>query len=150
MRGVPDCQLLGRDADDAGFPVLALEGDGVGQRDGKGLAVVAVVHAGSGDDDMAGVGGRQAVGEGLEWFVLAAHAGDVARGLPGARDWDDAMADARGTFDWKLQFELAIDGDEARRRYEKGRDMTADDSDYCSMCGRDFCAMRNSQQIKAG
>jgi phosphomethylpyrimidine synthase len=92
----------------------------------------------------------QDVRDGVAAYRIAAHAGDVARGLPGARDWDDAMADARGKFDWNLQFELAIDGDEARRRYEKGRDMTAEDSDYCSMCGRDFCAMRNSQQIMAG
>ena len=77
---------------------------------------------------------------------IAAHAGDVARGLPGARDADDAMADARCAFDWNRQFELALDGDTARRRYEETRELSgAGESDFCSMCGRDFCALRTSQ-----
>ena len=88
------------------------------------------------------------VRKGVAAHRIAAHAGDVARGLPGARDWDDKMADARGSFNWKRQFELAIDPDQARSRYEEGKDPDAIDDDYCSMCGKDFCAMRNSQQLK--
>jgi len=76
---------------------------------------------------------------------IAAHAADVARGMPGARDWDDAMSQARADFDWQRQFALAFDGETAsalRRRYLK------EDTDYCSMCGRDWCAMRISKEVR--
>jgi len=88
------------------------------------------------------------VQQGVVAYRIAAHAGDVARGLPGARDWDDAMSDARNNFDWDRQFELAIDGKEARRRYEAARDAGTDGSDFCSMCGREFCAIRTSKRLK--
>ncbi len=88
------------------------------------------------------------VRKGVVAYRIAAHAGDVARGLPGVRDLDDKMADARSEFDWNRQFELAIDGDEARRRYEAGRDKDSEDDDFCSMCSRDFCAIRASKQLK--
>ncbi|TFH14809.1 MAG: phosphomethylpyrimidine synthase ThiC [Lentisphaerales bacterium] len=78
---------------------------------------------------------------------IAAHAGDVARGLPGARTRDDAISEARMRFDWEKQFELAIDGDYARARYEKTRDASAGEDDHCSMCGREFCAVRTSRRI---
>lgn len=79
---------------------------------------------------------------------IAAHAADVARRLPGARERDDAMADARMSFNWNRQFELAIDGDTARRRYEKTRTgARTGDHDYCSMCGKDFCAVRASMRL---
>lgn len=87
------------------------------------------------------------VRRGVAAYRIAAHAADVARGLPGARDWDDAMADARMNFDWDRQFELAIDGDEARRRYEAAKAAGADESDFCSMCGREFCAIRTSKRL---
>jgi len=79
-------------------------------------------------------------------YKIAAHAADVARGLPGARDRDDAISDARAAFDWKRQFELAFDGETARRI--RKRDME-DDGEYCSMCGREWCAIRLSREIKA-
>ncbi|HUT57058.1 MAG TPA: phosphomethylpyrimidine synthase ThiC [Phycisphaerae bacterium] len=79
-------------------------------------------------------------------FRIAAHAADVARGLPGARRWDDQMAEARAEMDWNRQFELAFDGETARRIRQ--RDMPAD-SDYCSMCGRDWCAVRISKELKS-
>ena len=86
------------------------------------------------------------VKQGCIAYKIAAHAGDVARGLPGAREWDDKISDARANLDWKCQFELAFDGEtaEAIRR----RDLQ-DDSDYCSMCGRDWCAVRISNELKA-
>jgi phosphomethylpyrimidine synthase len=80
-------------------------------------------------------------------YKIAAHSADVARGLPGARQWDDAMARARADLDWKKQFELAFDGATARQL--RRRDMP-DDSDYCSMCGRDWCALRISRELKEG
>ncbi|MCJ7544592.1 MAG: phosphomethylpyrimidine synthase ThiC [Phycisphaerae bacterium] len=75
---------------------------------------------------------------------IAAHAADVARGLPGARDWDDRMSEARAAFDWKRQFELAFDGDTARAI--RSRDL-AGQEDYCSMCGREWCAVRISKEV---
>ncbi len=78
-------------------------------------------------------------------YKIAAHAADVARGLPGAREWDDRIADARANFDWKRQFELAFDGETARQI--RSRDMDVAD-DFCSMCGREWCAMRISRDIK--
>ena len=78
---------------------------------------------------------------------IAAHAADVARGLPGAQDRDNAMARARMAFDWNKQFDLALDGKVARERYEQTRSKTKGDADHCSMCGRDFCAMRNSKRL---
>jgi len=79
-------------------------------------------------------------------YKIAAHAADVARGVPGARDWDDAMSDARVNFDWRRQFELAFDG-EAARSIRQADNLDAD-ADYCSMCGREWCAMRISREIR--
>ena len=87
------------------------------------------------------------VRQGVVAYRIAAHAADVARGLPGARDADDAIARARMNFDWKRQFELALDGERAEARFELTRDPDATDSDYCSMCGKDFCAVRTSKRI---
>ena len=78
-------------------------------------------------------------------YKIAAHAADVARGLPGARDWDDALADARASFDWQRQFRLAFDGETARAI--RARDRTEGD-DYCAMCGKDWCALRISGEVK--
>jgi len=76
---------------------------------------------------------------------IAAHAADVARGLPGARQWDDAMADARIAFDWQRQFDLAFDGETAHRI--RHRDLDSE-GDYCSMCGRKWCAVRISKALR--
>lgn len=92
---------------------------------------------------------RSDIHDGVMAFRLAAHAGDVARGLRGARDWDDAMTDARTRFDWERQFEIAMDGDRARRIYMRGRHGKAQGSDFCSMCGKAFCAMRNAKKLRA-
>jgi len=77
---------------------------------------------------------------------IAAHAADVARGLPGARQLDDDMARARLDFDWERQFALALDGDKARCRYKETA--VGDESDHCSMCGREFCALRTTKRMK--
>lgn len=78
---------------------------------------------------------------------IAAHAADVARGLPGARDRDDQLARARAEFDWEAQFRLALDGPTARARYQQTCVTGPEDSDHCSMCGRDFCAVRTSRRL---
>ena len=75
---------------------------------------------------------------------IAAHAADVARKLPGARRWDDAMAEARAEFDWQRQFELAFDSDAAHDL--RHRDMD-EESDFCAMCGRNWCAVRISREL---
>ena len=84
------------------------------------------------------------VKQGCIAYKIAAHAADVARGLPGARDRDDAMADARANFDWAKQFELAFDPDTAREIHHRDTD---GQTDYCAMCGRDWCALRISKEI---
>jgi phosphomethylpyrimidine synthase len=96
-----------------------------------------------------GLPDEREVHEGVIAYRIAAHAADVARGLPGARDRDDAMARARVAFDWKRQFDLALDGTYARGRWERTRacpDGAADD--HCSMCGREFCALRTTRRIR--
>jgi phosphomethylpyrimidine synthase len=88
------------------------------------------------------------VREGCVAYKIAAHAADVARQLPGARDWDDAISEARANFDWPQQLELAFDSDRAREIRQ--RDAQVDEegrSDYCSMCGRDWCAVRISKEL---
>lgn len=87
------------------------------------------------------------VKEGIMAYRIAAHAADVARALPGARDWDDAMTRARVAFDWPRQFELALDGERARKRYKESAGVARGDPDHCTMCGADFCAMRISKKI---
>ena len=83
-------------------------------------------------------------------YKIAAHAGDVARHLPGARDRDDAMADARAAFDWDRQFALCLDPKCAKERWLRTRAFTdeAHSDDHCSMCGKQFCAVRTSRRIK--
>lgn len=81
------------------------------------------------------------VKEGIMAFKIAAHAADIAKGLEGARQRDDAMAEARQRLDWEAQYALAIDPDKARSIRES-RAPEADHSDTCSMCGK-FCAVRS-------
>lgn len=90
------------------------------------------------------------VHEGVIAYKIAAHAGDVARGLPGARKRDDSMAEARAAFDWEKQFNLSLDPTTAKTRWLKTRSFTdeAHSDDHCSMCGKEFCAVRTSRRIK--
>ena len=57
--------------------------------------------------------------EGLTAYRIAAHAADVVNGLPGARDWDDAISEAGYAFDWEPQFELALDPERARSYHDE-------------------------------
>ncbi len=90
------------------------------------------------------------VHEGVMAFRVAAHAADVAKGIPGARDRDDAMSRARGAFQWSKQFELAMDPERARVvRAEALREAglapdACEGDNYCTMCGPEFCAMKLS------
>jgi phosphomethylpyrimidine synthase len=88
------------------------------------------------------------VRDGLSVHRIAAHAADVARGVRGARERDDAMARARFRFDWEEQFRLALDGDRARELYRAaGSDAVAGSKDFCTMCGDGFCAMKISRDL---
>ncbi len=90
------------------------------------------------------------VHQGMIAYRIAAHSGDVARGLPGARDRDDAMARARVAFDWEAQFSQALDPERARTRWMKTRMCQGEKTDdHCSMCGKEFCAVRTSKRIRA-
>lgn len=80
-------------------------------------------------------------------YRIAAHAADVARDLPGARARDRAISKARSEFNWETQFNLALDPVTARHRYESARN-NSEENDYCSMCGKDFCAIRNSRNTQ--
>jgi phosphomethylpyrimidine synthase len=77
-------------------------------------------------------------------YKIAAHAGDIARGIQGAIAWDDDMSRARSALNWPRQFELAFDGETARSLHNED---LLDDADYCSMCGHDWCSMRISKEI---
>lgn len=82
---------------------------------------------------------------------IAAHAGDIARGLPGAIERDNAMSRARLNFDWEEQFRNALDPEYARQRWLKTRVLEGDpDDDHCSMCGKEFCAVRTTKRIREG
>ena len=86
------------------------------------------------------------VKEGIIASKIAAHAADIARGLPGARDIDNAMGDARHNLDWEKMFSLAIDREKAERYYNS---TPVSERHTCSMCGK-MCAVRTTNMILEG
>lgn len=84
--------------------------------------------------------------EGIIASRIAAHAADIAKGIPHARDWDNQMSDARRRVCWQEMFDLAIDPEKAKK-YREGSKTEL--SDTCSMCGK-MCAMRNMNRILEG
>jgi phosphomethylpyrimidine synthase len=83
------------------------------------------------------------VRQGIIAYKIAAHAADVARHRPGARDRDDALSRARYAFDWNRQFELSLDPDAARSMHDQTLPHDAFKSaEFCSMCGPKFCSMK--------
>ncbi len=88
------------------------------------------------------------VREGIITYKLAAHAADIAKGHPGAKYRDLRMSIARYAFNWKDQFNLSLDPETAEEYHVNMMKSQGDDSDFCSMCGPDFCAMRITQTIK--
>ena len=98
------------------------------------------------------------VRNGVIAYKIAAHASDVARGLPHAQDRDNAISQARADFDWEKQFELALDPERARElREEAFRERNLDPAKtvgthgngehFCTMCGPEFCSMRISREL---
>ena len=88
------------------------------------------------------------VKQGIIASKIAAHAADIAKGIPGAREIDDKMADARRALDWEAQFACALDPDTARA-IRDSRKPEDDHSDTCSMCGK-FCAVRSMNKALSG
>ncbi len=86
------------------------------------------------------------VREGIIASKIAAHAADIANGLPGARDRDNEMSTARHKLDWDEMFRLALDSDKARRYYES---TPPAERHTCSMCGK-MCAVRTTNLILEG
>ncbi|HPB31834.1 MAG TPA: phosphomethylpyrimidine synthase ThiC [Candidatus Sumerlaeota bacterium] len=79
--------------------------------------------------------------EGVIATKIAAHAGDIAKGISGARDWDDEMSRARHARDWNKMFQLALDGKRAREYRESSPTKSPD---VCTMCG-DLCSMKSAE-----
>ena len=89
------------------------------------------------------------VREGVIAFKIAAHAADVARKIPGARDRDDAMSRARYSFNWDEMFDHSLDPGKAKKLFENsGEEFCNLSTDYCSMCGPKFCAMRLTREAR--
>ena len=89
------------------------------------------------------------VRQGVIAYKIAAHAADLARHRPGARDRDDALSRARYSFDWNEQFRLSLDPETARRMHDETLPQEAFKSAaFCSMCGPKFCSMRITEDLR--
>ena len=83
------------------------------------------------------------VKEGIIASRIAAHAADIAKGIPFAVNWDNEMANARKNLDWEKQINLAIDVEKAKELRQKATPST---KDVCTMCG-EFCAIKELKDI---
>jgi phosphomethylpyrimidine synthase len=96
-----------------------------------------------------GLPNRDDVKAGVIAYKIAAHAADLAKGHPRAREWDDALSKARFDFRWEDQFNLALDPVTARAYHDET--LPADGAKvahFCSMCGPKFCSMELTQQVR--
>jgi phosphomethylpyrimidine synthase len=84
------------------------------------------------------------VKQGCVAYKIAAHAADVALGIPGSRDRDDALTKARAALNWQQHFDLSFDPDLARAYHDEDLEV---DTDFCAMCGHDWCSVRISKEI---
>jgi len=95
-----------------------------------------------------GLPAAEDVKQGLIAYRIAAHAADLARGDRRAARWDRELSEARFAFDWRRQFELALDPEAARAMHDE---TLADDyfksAEFCSMCGPKYCPMHNFRDI---
>jgi phosphomethylpyrimidine synthase len=97
-----------------------------------------------------GLPDRNDVKVGVITYKIAAHAADLAKGHPGARDRDDAVSRARFDFRWEDQFNLSLDPDTACAFHDQTMPKEAHKvAHFCSMCGPKFCSMRISHEVRA-
>ncbi len=95
-----------------------------------------------------GLPNKEDVKQGLIAYKIAAHAADIARHRPGARDRDDELSKARYEFDWNRQFELSLDPETARAMHDETLPEEGYKSaKFCSMCGPNFCSMNVSDSV---
>jgi phosphomethylpyrimidine synthase len=85
------------------------------------------------------------VKQGCVAYRIAAHAADVALGIPGSRDRDDELTQARAALNWQRHFDLSFDPELARAFHDEDLDV---DTDFCAMCGHDWCSVRISKEIQ--
>jgi phosphomethylpyrimidine synthase len=96
-----------------------------------------------------GLPNNEDVKQGVIAYKIAAHAADVARHRPGARDRDDALSRARFAFDWNEQFRLSLDPETARAYHDETLPQDSfKDAHFCSMCGPKYCSMRITEDIR--
>jgi phosphomethylpyrimidine synthase len=96
-----------------------------------------------------GLPNREDVKQGIIAYKIAAHAADVARHRPGARDRDDELSRARYRFDWRRQFELSLDPETAEAMHDETLPEDGfKDAAFCSMCGPKFCSMNHSAKTE--
>ncbi|HEY2772595.1 MAG TPA: phosphomethylpyrimidine synthase ThiC [Candidatus Binatia bacterium] len=96
-----------------------------------------------------GLPDRDDVKQGVIAYKIAAHAADLAKGHPGARDRDDALSKARFEFRWQDQFNLSLDPETAREFHDETLPSdNAKHAHFCSMCGPKFCSMRITEQVR--
>jgi phosphomethylpyrimidine synthase len=96
-----------------------------------------------------GLPNREDVKQGLIAYKIAAHAADLAKGHPRAREWDDALSKARFEFRWEDHFRLSLDPGTARAFHDETMPAGgAKTAHFCSMCGPKFCAMEITQQVR--
>jgi len=97
-----------------------------------------------------GLPDKEDVKQGVIAYKIAAHAADLAKGLPGARERDDALSKARFEFRWEDQFALALDPETARAYHDQTLPQEgAKTAHFCSMCGPHFCSMELTHELRA-
>ncbi len=91
---------------------------------------------------------KEDVRVGVITYKIAAHAADIAKGHPGAEVRDNALSKARFDFRWKDQFNLSLDPERAKEYFMARHGADVEGSEFCTMCGPNFCAMRISKEVK--
>jgi phosphomethylpyrimidine synthase len=116
---------------------------------------VIIAHAGTAmlcyvtPKEHLGLPDRKDVKDGVIAYKIAAHAADLAKGHPRAQQRDDALSKARFEFRWTDQFALSLDPDTAQSFHDETLPAEpAKTAHFCSMCGRKFCSMRISQDVR--
>ena len=96
-----------------------------------------------------GLPNKEDVKEGLMTYKIAAHAGDLAKGHPGAQIRDNAMSKARFEFRWYDQFNIGLDPETAKAYHDETLPQESGKvAHFCSMCGPKFCSMKISQEVR--